>query len=188
MVRESAARTLGKMGTAAAKHAGAIARLTADSDEFVRVAAVEALGHMGPAGAREVAGLLADASQRIREAAVKALGNMGPAAAEHAEAVSGLLKSNSTKVFPPDCSFTMLLHGENVLVREPAVKTLRKMGPAGAQGLTGLLADADPCNRLHAVEQLGQMGPLAAPHADIRGSGRLRSERTCMVLSKTNSQ
>ena len=51
-----------------------------DTQGYVRVCAIEALGHIGPAAAPATAGLIArlnDASPAVRSAAARALGRIG---------------------------------------------------------------------------------------------------------------
>lgn len=102
LARCAAARALGGMGAAFARHAApALAALLVDPEACVRDAAAMSLWRMGRVAAgpsaAAIAALLAHAQPGVRLAAVGVLGRMGPAAAQHASATVAALLQHPEK-------------------------------------------------------------------------------------------
>jgi HEAT repeat protein len=81
-VRRCAALALAEIGPAAQGACDALLARLDDGSTAVRLAAIEALGEVGPAAraAEPLCALLAEESESVREAAVEALGELGEAA------------------------------------------------------------------------------------------------------------
>ncbi len=127
----------------------ALLNAVGDEDEYVREAAADALGEMGPEAKDAVPALiqtLGDGDEHVRRAAADALGEMGP---EAKEAVPALLQA---------------LEDAEWSVREAAAVALGKIGPEAKEAVAALiqaLADEDLSVRWRAANALRDIGPEA---------------------------
>jgi HEAT repeat protein len=143
-VRWSAARTLGKISPVAAETAvPGLARLLADADLDLRLAAATALEHYGSMAKAAVPDLIRALSATdapVRLAAVRTLRAIG--APDASPAVSAL----STLMADPDAR-----------VRKSAAETLGKLGPAARDAVEALrqgMQDSDPAVKKASGEAL----------------------------------
>lgn len=166
--RESAARTLAALtprapADAAAELGPMLAAAAADSQESVRSHAIEALGGLGPRGAREVPAMratferaLGDPSESVRAAAADALGKLKPGVPW---TVALLTKALSDPVHD---------------VRKMAVVALEKIGPdaaPAARALARQLHGKEIYLRVFAADALTAIGPGArAALPDLRAA------------------
>ena len=152
-VRSSAAFALGKMGSAAASAAPALAAALKDINSGVRIFAAEALGKMGSAAlpvVPAIVALLKDTEPSVRGSAAFALGRMGSLAASAVPALTATLKDRDSKV------------------RRYAVEALGQMASVATStvpALTELLTDTNRQVCASAVHVPGQMGSAAVAAA-----------------------
>jgi HEAT repeat protein len=179
-VRKAAAKSLGQMGPAAARHAGELVPLLKDKTRFVRLAAAEALGKMGAEAAphtRALVGLLVDEDAKVRKVVGRVLEKMGEAGAVALAAHLASKRRNVRKAAVFELGqmgmvaaehasgLAGLLTDSDEQVRKAAGWALTKMGTAGAVALAERLTDKERHVRKDAAESLGMMGSVAAEHS-----------------------
>lgn len=139
-VREAAADALGRIG-APAEVAAKVARLVRDDEQNVRIAAISALGEMGPCARPCVAEVVAVASHGQgdeRASAIAALGRIGP----------------PETVVP---HLVTAIRDDDPSVRMVAAEALAKVGEAAVPALVKTASDGEPQVRRGAVMALGRM-------------------------------
>jgi HEAT repeat protein len=185
--RKHAAQRLRAIASAAAEAVPEVvprlATALRDADRDVRLAAVGALGKVGPAaaeGAPALVGALGDADKEVRRAAAATLGQIRPAAAvpalvgalrdadrdvrRAAVATLGEIGPAAAEAVP---ALVSALNDPMVGVRGGAAWALGRIGPAAAEAVPALAgalkATTAPFVSRAAVEALGKIGPVAVP-------------------------
>jgi len=152
-VREAAAEVLGRIGTSAAPHAGALAELLADTDWQVPTAAATALRRIGIAAVPYCADMLSRCGPVSRPAVAEALSRLGgPEAA--------------------DAAAKLFVH-EDASVRKHAVKVVGAVGLAAAghqAAVSSLCADEDKDVRKASRETKFKLG-FRPDHDALIGEG-----------------
>jgi len=150
--RVAAIRAIGTLGDES--FASKIADYTSDSDWEVRLAAAEALGHLGD-GARDMSGILTaclnDGTYPVRAKAIEALGRLGVEASQL-----------------PD-----MLNDKCQTVRIETLKVMAGMGESGqkyAAEVAALLSDALNCVKVAAARALAEMGESCQCYASVIAS------------------
>jgi HEAT repeat protein len=156
--RQSAARTLGALAPhapddAVADLASMLVAAATDSDDSVRALVLEALGTLGPRGARRdpavskaLGNALSDSSENVRATAVEAVGRLGAG-------IQGTVSLIEKALSDPAHT-----------VRKMAVIALEKIGPAAAPATRALarqLRGSEIYLRVFAADALAAIGPGA---------------------------
>jgi HEAT repeat protein len=181
-VRAGAATLLGKLGLHAKPALATLIAALKESDASIKVAAVEAIGKIGPEAAKpsrvEILPLLKDSDATVRFAALFAYGRFGPDAA----------------FVTPDLN--LVLESDSVAdVRREAAKTIGRFGPAGKLALASLVKalreDKETDVRRQAAASLGKMGaelkPVAASLTEVLRKDSDRIVRLYIVRSLSDA-
>lgn len=169
-VRVAAVRALGKIGPDAAPSARVLAgMLVHDPDDRRTIA--RAMADIGPPSVRHLRKLLQHEKTDVRVAAIEALGWIGPAAKAAAGDLIGLMRdkeqtvriaaANAVRsVGPGDPESAPLLveflGADEEPIRWAAVETLARMGRPAVDALAGALESDEREVRLYAVKALGK--------------------------------
>ncbi|MBE7496251.1 MAG: HEAT repeat domain-containing protein [Verrucomicrobiaceae bacterium] len=189
LVRVSAVKVMGKLGSAAAPHLSEIIALLKDPDNYVRSLAAAALGNLGEVAAprvSEIAALLKDPDSDVKRSAAAALGEFGAAAAPYVSEIAALLKDPDSNVkssaaaalsklgaeaAPQVSEIAALLKDPDIWVKSSAAEALCNLGAAAApyvSEIIALLKDPDSLELdieiISIAQGLGKLGAVAAPH------------------------
>jgi HEAT repeat protein len=155
LVRQFAAKALARIGNAKGRVVPALVERLEDESPQIRIAAIEALGNLGPA-ANAATGALVDVIEDqdeellVREYAITAAARVAPTSPEVAATLTEAVADSNARIF------------------EAAVAALGELRLRGAQPadddvppLIEHLQDADPGRRLAAARSLAELGPYA---------------------------
>jgi HEAT repeat protein len=146
--QESAARQLGTIGPQARAAISTLARvLMSTTDEYVRAAVTEALGHLGTAAVPALVRMLDSQSSVVCLSAVYALGRVRPP--------SDVAVGRLTELLLQDLSKGAT--GTGAEVQWAAIEALGNIGPAAIRAVPALLRQPD------AASALASMGPATVP-------------------------
>ena len=146
----------------------------------IRIAAVRALGRLGPVSFPALSDALRDRHPKVREAAVEALGSIGgpqavPALATALRDERSQLRQTAARALAaiggPDARAMLLacLDHKDPATRAAVVDALAGLGDAGSVGsLAGALGDREKAVRDRAVAALGKLGSSEAAEALLK--------------------
>lgn len=186
-VRTMAAALLGRPANASVAGRAALLKLSGDSDNQVRLLAVESLGECGQRGQLAEATdpateilikiIAAPPNQELTDAALRSLVQIGPSAKAAAPALVGLIERGveiymqlaidalgSVGSGNPEVAVPMLvkmLGSSDQYDRRAAIVAIGKLGPAGSaavHALAAMLDDEAAADRQAAAESLGRLG------------------------------
>lgn len=182
VVRQAAAKALGRVGPSAAPAVPALAQALSDESPLVRLAAARALGEVGP-GARAalppLVAVLVNGTGEVRKAAAEALPRIdgdwcgGAEAAAVLPALVARLKENGPRAAEAADALALVgaeaapvlaraLAADDQGVGEAAAKTLGRIGPAALWAVPALTAALrDPRGRVReaAAQALAKVAP-----------------------------
>jgi HEAT repeat protein len=158
--RRQAARGLFEMGTEAKEALPDLVQALKDQDLFVRRFSAQALGEIGPDGARDAVpalkARLTDPKKEVVEAAATALGKLGP---DGITALTDLVKDTKKDVQVRRAAIASLgLAGANARDAVPVLVNVLKDNNQGSAGKAKKKGDDGPNLRVDAATALGDIG------------------------------
>lgn len=188
--RHEAARALCNLREGAAPHADALAAALGDPEHDVRLAAAEAMGHMGSISNANLDALTASLTNKnvhshiLGHVPLPGTGNMG--ATPHdgewqvRSASARALHRLSPRTAPNAVHMARAMHDRSPTVRLTAGKAIQSFGPAVTGQLVAAMEDhnnqwTSPRILRSIAHALGTLGVPAAPHMEAANSSALAS-------------
>jgi HEAT repeat protein len=161
-IRRAAAETLDDLGPAAESAEYELISASRDPNVHVRLAAVDALGHIGPlAKGRAVPALIErlskDKDVNVRRTAAGALAATGPYAKDAVPALMAALKDPDEPVMVNDFG----------TVQNNAIYALGEIGPGAAEAAPTLAAIAKDKKDLRRLGAITALGGIGTAHKDV---------------------
>ncbi len=193
-LRKEAIKALGGMGVVALLD---LIQATGVSEEDTDLAAIEAIGKLGPAAhpaLPTLSAILKDGRPSARQEAAKSLGKIGPAALpelldalqnEPDQQVMNEIEASLAKIGPAAVpGLVRFLKSQDKEVISRAVGVLSEIGPPAVPGLIVALRTEDACTRIEVLKALRGIGGSAFVGFEI-AAGDEKEEISTQAISDT---